>query len=87
MAEAIVHGRAKLEPPEKDNKRNVTAPQIWLTSGDHQVTISPFWEQAGLPTEHVHSWIVTGYEMDSPRREAEASAEDVPIERIYPQAK
>ncbi len=79
MAEAIVHGTTHREPPGKDNKR-VHAPQIWLTHGNHQVTISPFWEQRGIPNTKTPAWVVTGYEMQAGRPEETTAADPVDIQ-------
>lgn len=80
MAEALIHGRAKAEPSGKDNRREHT-PQIWLTHGDHQVTLAPFWDEKGLPTSTVPAWIVSGYQMTDDRKQEEQSAKEVVVQR------
>jgi hypothetical protein len=79
IAECMVHGDPRKEPPIKDNKRH-TGPQIWATSGKHQVTLSPFWEEEGLPTDKVPTWVVTGYEMAGNRPEETREAAPVEIQ-------
>lgn len=78
IAECLVAGGLKVEPPTKDNKRDNT-PQIWATHGSHQVTLTPFWDEKGLPTSKVPTWVVTAYEMEPFRVQETREAKDVEI--------
>jgi len=80
MAECLVRGDLKVEPPGKDNRRPSTTPQIWATSGKHQVTLSPFYDNPALPTDTVPTWVVSGYEMEAARPTETAEAKSVVIE-------
>jgi len=79
IAECVVAGDLKIEPPGKDNKRD-TKPQIWATSGRHQVTLSPFYDKKGLPTERVPVWVVSGYETGPGRLTKTSEAADLEVQ-------
>jgi hypothetical protein len=77
IAACLVYGDPKKEPITKDNKREST-PQIWVTVGKHQVTLSPFWESPD--SNAASSWVVSGYEITETRQEETKNADPVAFE-------
>jgi hypothetical protein len=84
MARALVSGDPRVEPQGKDNGRPHDTPQIWLADGNHQVVVSPFWHEPGLPTHDVPTWVVSGYQMGPGRRQDHENADPVSIKILNP---
>ena len=81
IAEAAVIGTPTLDPTMGEDPKD-SKDRVWLTHGQHLVSVAPLWETPGGEAKGTTTkcWIVTGYQMDPPRfKQAQKAKTENPI--------
>jgi hypothetical protein len=87
IAEAAVIGTPTFDPTMSEDLKGSKPPKdskdrIWLTHGQHLVSVAPLWDAPGGEKKGTTTrcWIVTGYQMDALRfQQAHKAKKDHPI--------